>query len=160
MDARDFAEEFLLLEVDGMHKAGVKLHLLAAMLHGIESAGAMLDHLPFKAKGQGRTRFGMALKKLFPSQYHLANSQLDLYRVLRSHMSHTMLPAKQVVIHLDSADYHLVFNGTLLNISLNTFYNDYRCAIISLIEKLDSGKLKNKRIVFDNLELILNNGKD
>ncbi len=155
MNARDFAKEFLLLEVVSMHKAGVKLHLLSAMLHGIESAGAMLDSLPFKAKGQGRKRFGLALKKLFPSNYQLVNSQLDLYGVLRSHMSHTMLPAKQVIVHANSMERHLSFDDSLLSLSLNAFYQDYRAAILSLINQLDSGKLKNKRIVFENLELIL-----
>ncbi len=151
MNSTEFAQQFLLDEVDKMNECGVKLHLIAAMVHGIESAGALLDQLPFKAKGQGKKRFDLALRKLFPANYTEAGRHVNLYSQLRSHMAHSMLPAKSIHVHLQASDTHLNYSDEVLNISLTSFYNDYRCAILSLIQLLESGKLKNKKIVFENL---------
>ncbi|MBP9153112.1 MAG: hypothetical protein KBF73_12580, partial [Flavobacteriales bacterium] len=151
MDSKAFAEQFLLKEVEQMKAANVRLHLLSAMVHGIETAGALLDPLPFKAKGQGKKRFGLALHKLFPAVYDKANRQLDLYSQLRSHMAHCMLPAKTIIIS-DKQHLHISENG--MDINLDVFFDDYRSAINLLIELLESGKLKNKKIVFDNLGLL------
>ena len=149
MDSKAFAQQYLLTEVEQMKAANVRLHLLSAMVHGIETAGALLDSLPFKAKGQGKTRFGIALKKLFPAEYNQANLQIDLYSQLRSHMSHCMLPAKTITF---SDDRHLHISQNMMNIVLDAFYDDYCCAMKLLIEQLESGKLKNKKIAFENLK--------
>ncbi len=151
MDSQTFAHQFLLKEVEKMQTADVRLHLLAAMVHGIETSGALLDQLPFKAKGQGKKRFDLALQKLFPKEYSSANQKVNLYSQLRSHMAHGMLPAKTIHVVNDNADQHLIFLDDMLTISLRSFYNDYRSAILLLMEKLEDGKLKNKRIVFENL---------
>lgn len=151
MDSKTFAEQFLLLEIEKMKNADVRLQLLAAIVHGIETSGALLDSLPFKAKGQGKKRFDLALKKLFPKEYAHANNQMNLYSQLRSHMAHCMLPAKTICLNLEDTENHLKISDNLLSISLDTFYNDYRCAVLRLIEKLDAGELKNKRIAFENL---------
>ena len=153
MDSKTFAKQYLLHEVEQMKAANVRLHLLSAMVHGIETAGALLDPLPFKAKGQGKNRFDLALKKLFPIEYIQANQKVNLYSQLRSHMAHCMLPAKTVVIQV-SEENHLLFSEGALQISLNTFYEDYCSAISKLITQLEAGKLKNKKIVFENLGLI------
>jgi len=148
MDSKTFAQQFLLKEVEQMKAANVRLHLLSAMVHGIETAGALLDSLPFKAKGQGKKRFGLALNKLFPAAYDKANRQLDLYGQLRSHMAHCMLPAKTIIV---SDERHLHVFENVMNIDLNVFFEDYRGAMNLLIQQLESGKLKNKKIVFENL---------
>ena len=152
MNSQQFAQQFLLGEVEKMKAAEVRLHLLSAMVHGIETAGALLDTLPFKAKGQGKKRFALALKKLFPSGYLEAGTKLDLYGLLRSHISHSMLPAQQIQVHLDREDLHLNYSEKVIHISLEAFYNDYQRAITSLITQLESGKLKEKVIQFDNLK--------
>ena len=154
MDSILFTQSFLVTEVDKMHSAGVKLHLLSAMVHGIETSGALLDRLPFKAKGQGKKRFNLALRKLFPKAYVDANAKLDLYSQLRSHMAHCMLPDKSIIVVNDNSKQHLIFEEKLLHVSLETLYNDYRCAIELLIEKLEAGELKSKRIAFENLNSI------
>lgn len=154
MDSILFIQSFLVTEVDKMHSAGVELHLLSAMIHGIETSGALLDQLPFKAKGQGKKRFNLALRKLFPKAYVDANVKLDLYSQLRSHMAHCMLPAKSIIVVKDDSKQHLVFEGKLLHVSLETLYNDYRCAMELLIEKLEEGELKSKHIAFENLRSI------
>ncbi|MBL4586589.1 MAG: hypothetical protein JKX84_05990, partial [Flavobacteriales bacterium] len=63
MDSITFAEQFLLKEIERMNTAGVRLQLLSGISHGIEVAGALLDKLPFKAKGQGKKRFNLALRE-------------------------------------------------------------------------------------------------
>ena len=135
-----------------MKEAGVELHLLAAMVHGIETAGALLDDKPFKAKGQGKKRFYLSLRKLFPKQYQEAGLQFDLYNLLRSHMAHCMLPAAQMHIHSNSEGHLRSENGTLA-ISIEQLYKDHCAAMEKLIALIDSGKLKNKKILFDNLNL-------
>lgn len=153
MDSKAFAQQFLLEEVKRMKATNVRLHLLSAMVHGIETTGALLDPLPFKAKGQGKKRFDLALRKLFPSEYIEANRKLNLYSQLRSHMAHCMLPAKSVVVQL-SEEGHLDFSGNELRISLEILFEDYCFAIDKLIGQLETGKLKNKKIMFENLTLI------
>ena len=133
-----------------MKAADVQLHLLSAITHGIETAGALLDNLPYKAKGQGRKRFDLALKKLFPASYGEANGRISLYTQLRSHLSHCMIPANNVAVS-PVKEHHLHFDGKLLEISLCTLYVDYRCAILKLIQLIEEGKLKNKLIQFENV---------
>ena len=153
MDSKTFAKQYLLHEVEQMKAANVRLHLLSAMVHGIETAGALLDPLPFKAKQQGKNRFDLALRKLFPLEYLQANKNVNLYSQLRSHMAHCMLPAKTVSIEL-LEDSHLHFSDKVIQISLNKLFEDYCCAIKKLIEQLEAGTLKNKKIVFDNLDAL------
>lgn len=152
MDSIAFTEQFLLREVEQMKAAGVRLHLFAAISHGIEVMGALLDRLPFKAKAQGKKRFNLALRQLFPSTYTEVGNQIDLYGQLRSHLSHSMLPAKTVRVHVDESERHLIFDEGILNINMGTFYDDYCEAVKLLLEKLTSGKMKNKKISFDNLD--------
>ena len=153
MNSKQFAEEYLLNEVKLIEAANVRLHLLAAIVHGFETAGALLDDKPFKAKGQGKKRFDMAIKKLFAQSYVEANSKVNLYSQLRSHMAHCMLPAKTIQISEDQGQQHLKFDQNLLQISLPQLFDDYCCAIEKLISMLETGQLKPKRIIFDNLDL-------
>lgn len=134
-----------------MEAANVRLHLLSAVVHGIETAGALLDDKPFKAKGQGKKRFALALRKLFPTGYSDANSSYDLYNILRSHMAHCMLPAKQILL-TDKSSEHLLETERGLQIHLITFYQDYLEAIEKLISLIETNLVKNKRIEFDNLQ--------
>lgn len=154
MDAKSFAQQYLLEEIKQMQAAHVRLHLLLAMVHGIETAGALLDTLPFKAKGQGKKRFDLAIRKLFPKTYTQANRHTNLYSQLRSHMAHCMLPAKTIQIHLAKETEHLTFTDNVLQISLTAFFDDYCQAIASLLTMIESGKLKNKKIVFENLNTL------
>ncbi len=153
MNSKHFAEEYLLNEVKLIEAANVRLHLLAAIVHGIETAGALLDDKPFKAKGQGKKRFNLAVKKLFVQSYVEANSKVNLYSQLRSHMAHCMLPAKTIQISEGQDQKHLKFDQNLLNVSLQQLFDDYCCAIEKLISMLETGQLKPKRIIFDNLDL-------
>ncbi|MBI1288117.1 MAG: hypothetical protein GC178_11145 [Flavobacteriales bacterium] len=151
MEARDFAQKFLLEEVKKMEAANVPLHLLLAIVQGMETAGALLDDKPFKAKGQGKKRFQFTLRKLFPKPYSEANNRLDLYSQLRSHMAHCMLPATSIVVVTD-ADNHLAFDSeNRLQLCPRSFFTDYENAILALLEKLDSGELQNKKVLFDGL---------
>lgn len=154
MNSKEFAQQYLLIEIEQMKAADVRLHLLSAMVHGIETAGALLDSLPFKAKGQGKKRFSIALKKLFPSNYAEAGNKLDLYGLLRSHMAHCMLPAQQIHVHLNNEGQHLRYSEKVMHVSIEAFYHDYHRAMTELILQLEAGKLKNKTIQFDNLDSI------
>ena len=77
MNSKEFTEKYLLNEVKLIEAANVRLHLLSAIVHGIETAGARLDSLPFKAKGQGKKRFGLALRTLFPNHCATVTPKLD-----------------------------------------------------------------------------------
>lgn len=150
MNSKEFTQKYLLNEVKLIEAANVRLHLLSAMVHGIETAGALLDEKPFKAKGQGKKRFGLALRKLFPKPYSETNSRFDLYNLLRSHMAHCMLPAKEILIS-DSKNSHLSIENNL-QLHLPSFYEDYVTAIEQLVQLIDAEQVKNKRIDFDNLK--------
>lgn len=151
MDSEQFIEQYLLKEVQLIEAANVRLHLLAAMTHGVETAGALLDGKPFKSKGQGRKRFQLALKKLFPKAYMEANMKIDLYGQLRSHMSHCMLPANSISVN-SSPEQHLLITENGIQFSLTVFFTDYVVAMETLLEMLRSGALKNKRITYDSLD--------
>lgn len=150
MNSKEFTEKYLLKEVQLIEAANVRLHLLLALVHGVETAGALLDEKPFKAKGQGKKRFALALRKLFPTSYSDANSSSDLYNILRSHMAHCMLPAKQILLTQKSVE-HLVKTDNGIQIHLNTFYQDYLEAMKKLVLLIESNHVKPKRIEFDNL---------
>ena len=150
MNSKEFTEKYLLNEVKLIEAANVRLHLLSAMVHGIETAGALLDSLPFKAKGQGKKRFDLALRKLFANNYSEVNTELDLYNFLRSHMAHSMLPGKQIILS-ETKNSHLLLVDDQLQFHLPSLYNDYVLAIEKLKELIDDDQVKNKRIEFDNL---------
>lgn len=152
MTSEQFIEEYLLKEVKQIEAANVRLHLLMAMLHGVETAGAFLDSKPFKVKGQGKKRFDLAIQQLFPKSYPEVNLHFNLYQLLRSHMAHCMLPAKLVCIGVDERK-HLVIEDNVVGFSIDAFYQDYISAITRLLGKHHSGDLKKKRIVFGNLHL-------
>lgn len=154
MNASDFARKFLLEEVIRMEAAHVPLHLLLAMTQGIETAGALLDNKPFKAKDQGRKRFQLALRKLFPKQYLEANNRLDLYSQLRSHMAHCMLPATTICI-VNETEKHLVIVNGQMHIDLAGFFSDYRSAMNKLVHHLESGTTRQKTIMYDGLKVVL-----
>lgn len=129
-----------------MHANGVRLHTLAAISHGIEVCGALLDHRPFKAKGLGRKRFQLALSKLFHKGYMQADASVDLYGQLRSHISHSMLPGQ--LVHLDEGLEHLELKDGRLHLLSEALVNDYAQAVKCLLAKSDAGELKPKRISF------------
>jgi hypothetical protein len=144
LETADFVRSVLLDEVRAMRQAGVRFHTLAAMAHGIEVCGALLDNRPFKAKGLGRSRFSLALTQLFPSEYAKANRTVDLYGQLRSHMSHSMVPGKMIVLSDDAA--HLEFDGARLSISLMEFFIDYEKSLGQLLDRIGRGSMKEKII--------------
>jgi hypothetical protein len=127
-----------------MHQSGVPMHTLAAVAHGIEVCGALLDSKPFKAKGLGRTRFQLTLTKLFPRNYAMVTTKVDLYGQLRSHMSHSMIPGQLIILADDTRHLHLV-DGRL-ELSLNLIVSDYLLACQQLLMLIESGKLPSKRI--------------
>lgn len=127
-----------------MHRSGVRMHTLAAVAHGIEVFGALMDAKPFKAKGLGRSRFQLALSKLFPKGYVAADANVDLYGQLRSHMSHSMVPGQLVV--LDGEHPHLFYINGAVHMKLDALVSDYIEAAIKLQGFLQVGKLKSKRV--------------
>lgn len=127
-----------------MHHAGVHFHTLAAVAHGIEVCGALLDQRPFKAKGLGRTRFQLALRLLFPPGYMEADRRVDFYGQLRSHLSHSMIPG-QLLLFTEGVPHLTVEDGTL-HLSAERLMSDYEAAIHQLLGRLESGTLKPKRM--------------
>lgn len=151
LDTRTFIERFLVDEIKQMQAANVRLHLFIGMLQGIETAGALMDNKPFKAKGQGKKRFALALNKLFPDSYLQMNHQKNLYGILRSHTVHCMLPANGVRLVADG-DHHFLLENEILTISISTFSEDYLAAMRALLDRSESGKLPDKKIYFQSIE--------
>lgn len=151
LDTRTFIERYLVDEIKQMQAANVRLHLFIGMLQGIETAGALMDDKPFKAKGQGKKRFALALKKLFPESYLQLNHQKNLYGILRSHTAHCILPANGVQLTAEG-DYHLRLENEILTISIEVLFKDYLAAIRALLLQLQSGKLPDKKIYFQSIE--------
>ncbi len=129
-----------------MHAAGVHFHTLAAMAHGIEVSGALLDNRPFKAKGLGRTRFLLAISQLFPAGYLVADRQVDLYGQLRSHLSHSLLPGQ--LLTFSDEEPHLAWNGKTVNLSMPRLFADYEAAMLQLLKRAEEGRLKEKILRF------------
>lgn len=150
METSEFVRHVLLNEVSAIYTSGAKVQLVAAISHGIEVCGALLDPLPYKAKGQGRKRFILALRILFPPSYVNANSEVDLYGQLRSHISHCMLPGKYISVEHNSA--HLTLNKSTLIINLDELYQDYLKAGAKLLDRMSSGEVKLKRINLQSIE--------
>lgn len=144
MELRPFIQTVLLDEVRIMHQNGVRMHTLAAVAHGIEVCGALLDSKPFKAKDLGRSRFNLALRLLFPKAYGEANGKVDLYSQLRSHMSHSLIPGNLLLF--DALHSHLELSDGVLHLSQNELVKDYENAIQQLLQLLDSGKLVPKKM--------------
>jgi hypothetical protein len=150
LDSKEFAKRYLLEEIEKIEAANARLHLLMAIANGIETAGALLDELPYKAKGQGKKRFELALRKLFSAEYLVAHRNIDLYSQLRSHLAHSMIPSDLLRIE-DQGKLHLQMDQKVLIISLRSLFEDYRCAIEKLIGKMEANELRSKRISFENL---------
>lgn len=125
--------------------------LLTGILQGIEGLGALLDDKPLKAKGQGGKRFGLALRKLFPSQYAKADREFDLYGRLRNHLTHVRLTAKGFEIS-DDPELHLSIRSQCLKIHSKTFFIDFERACERMIELTAVGKTKNKKISAPSLK--------
>jgi hypothetical protein len=143
LETAAFIREILLGEVRLMRNSGAEMQLLAAMAHGIEVCGALLDDRPFKAKGLGRSRFTLAIRSLFPKPYSDAGKHVDLYGQLRSHMSHAMLPGQLVRV---GEGRHLMQEGKAIHISLRDLFHDYEAALERLLAMVERGELPPKRI--------------
>jgi len=151
LETADFVRTVLLEEVRTMHRTGVRFHTLAAMAHGIEVCGALLDDRPFKAKGLGRSRFSLALQQLFPREYAKADRSVDLYGQLRSHMSHSMVPGKLIAFTDDTS--HLALDGDRILFSMAQFFSDYEKAIAQLLNQIGRGSVKEKSIAHQQLRI-------
>jgi len=143
LETNAFIREILLGEVRLMRDSGAEMHLLAAMAHGIEVCGALLDDRPFKAKGLGRSRFALALRRLFPRRYAEVARHVDLYGQLRSHMSHAMLPGQLVRI---GEGQHLLWDGKTLHVCVSELFSDYEAALERLLAWAERDELPTKRI--------------
>lgn len=146
-----FIRVYLIDEVKAMERARVKLHLLAAISHGIEVAGALMDDLPYKAKGHGRKRFELALRKLFPKPYAASLRELDLYGQLRSHLSHSMVPANTLSF-TTQPQLHLEQHNDSVSICLAQLSADYFDAMERLHAMTTKNELPQKKVSWGNLE--------
>ncbi|MFC2176114.1 hypothetical protein ACFLR1_04005 [Bacteroidota bacterium] len=154
MTTNSFVQLVLVDEVRAMQKAGINVHLLAAITHGIEVCGAFLDPLPYKAKGQGRKRFNLAIDQLFKTEYNQVNQKLDLYGQLRSHISHSMLPSKYIHLVATNRDRHLTIENRVITLSIAQLCDDYFDAVALLLQKMQNGDLKQKRMELEVLKNI------
>ncbi len=148
MEAKQLIEEYLVKETEQLlkHKSYYPLMVYATI--GIETLGAILDKKPIRAREQSRFRFASALYHLFPNQYGFVNKNNFLYESLRNHSAHNLIPSSKLYIqettspkmrHLDQSKERVTF-------IIETFANDFLKACNIVIQKIDKGEVKNKRI--------------
>ncbi len=150
METKQLVQEYLVKETEQLLKNKSYYPLMVYASIGIETLGALLDKKPIRAREQSRFRFASALYHLFPNQYGFVNKNNFLYESLRNHSAHNLIPSSKLYIveqdapkmrHLDQSKERVVF-------IIETFAKDFLKACDIVIQKIDSGEIKNKQIQF------------
>lgn len=151
-----FLKQVVVGELGKLQHAGLSYMQFVLMGQAIEVLGGFFDSKPMKAKGQSSRRFSAGVRYLLGGRYRLLNENDYLYDKLRNQMTHTFIPAKDLLLlnrsenvsgyaHLD------VVQGRLVMIS-EDFYQDICLAAERLLKILEEGRLKPKNIVFGDDE--------
>lgn len=121
---------------------------------GIELLGILIDEKNnFFQKDKSGERFRAAIDKLFPREYSVYNDigntkrlKYDLYSELRCGLNHGTIP--KTTIGLSERKYgekHLsIRKDGLLVLVVENFYDDFRTACHKVIDKIDSGEIRDK----------------
>jgi len=117
------------------------------MAQSIEVLGSFLDTKPFRARSQSKIRFRNALYFLFPGAYSAKNRGDKLYEQFRSQMTHMFIPSAHLKLQVNGTT-HLEMEDEKLVLNAYQLADDIAAAGEKLIQKLERGELKRKRLPF------------
>ncbi len=122
----------------------------------IEILGACLDGQDWEKTGLSESRFRLAIKDLFPIDYHNyndKNSPYDLYSNLRCSLSHSLRPGGTIGLserrHEEKAGggpAHLVIQNKILILIYEDFLNDFKNASNKVIEMIGRREILNQKV--------------
>ncbi len=149
-----FLRQVIVGELGKLVQAELTFMQFVLMGQAVEVLGGFLDNRPMKAKGQAALRFAAAIDHLFGGRYRALNDGNFLYYKFRNQMTHALLPSRDIRLinreeqagtarHLEQSDGQLVFIAEV-------FYQDICTASFRLIALLKEGKIKPKKIVFED----------
>ncbi len=150
-----FLQRVILDDLQKLQRADLSYMHFVVMGQVIEVLGGFWDNKPIKARGQSSRRFSAAVKYLFGGRYRSLNDNGFLYDKLRTQMTHTFMPAQDVLL-LNKAEknfrhLHYTSDHKLVLIA-EDFYRDICKACERLEFLLREGQLKPKNIVLQNEE--------
>ena len=142
---KQFIREHITGEIRGLLDDGHVRAAFVLMAQSIEVLGSYLDTKPFRARGQSKIRFGNALYYLFPGRYSYYNKGHRLYDQFRSGMTHMFIPSSHLKL-VSGGDVHLVEEEGRLILNARTLLSDIERAGEKVLQMLESGELKQKKI--------------
>ena len=117
---------------------------------GIEALGCFLDKKPLKARNQSFIRFSNSINKLMGQKYRNVNFNNWLYDKLRSQMTHTFVPSKELLLtcrkNLKPNESHLKKSDERLVLVAEDFYLDFVKGCNKLFDMMDQNLVTIKRI--------------
>lgn len=124
---------------------------------GIEFLGACLDKNDFHKRDESGTRFRLAIKELFPIQYHQFNNKQnchDLFSNLRCGLLHVLVPKNSIELIQEAEkeefaghlEIKLVRGTDRLILVAQDLFLDFENACNKVIQKIDTGEISGDKI--------------
>ncbi len=142
---KQFIRHQIIDEIRGLLDDNHTLAAFVFMAQSIEVLGSYLDTKPFRARAQSKIRFGNALYHLFPGKYSFVNKGSKLYDQFRSSMTHMFIPSSHLILKRES-NRHLEMQDDKLILSAETLFKDIQNAGEKVLQMLENGELKQKKI--------------
>lgn len=153
-EVRNFIKKIVLGEIKRLQQHDFHYLSFFLMSQSIELLGSFLDNKPFRARQQSHKRFAAAIQELFPAKYQRLNQNDWLYHKLRNHLAHSFLPSSWIRFtshtkdpnakHLSRIDKKTIFVA-------EEFLKDFETACLSLLDKIDAGAIKLKKMDFEGM---------
>lgn len=145
----DFLNNNLLIPIRKVVDAHDSVFGFMLMGQAIEILGSYLDSKPIRAKQQSASRFSLAIYKLFPPKYSIVNKNNALYIQLRACLTHTFIPSSNVSLNFgfdEKEKHHLQLLNDVLYLYSENLYSDLENAVAKLIKKIQSNKIRLKKL--------------
>lgn len=157
MNVKDFIEVALINDIKSIQQTGHHYHSFSLISQSIEFLGACIDRFDFGERGQSENRFELAIKRLFPSNYHVynrRNSMYYLYRNLRCGLLHKMIPNSRLELiqraEILSYGNHLeienIRNIDRLILVSQDFYSDFKKASLEVMQRIDNNEIGHNKV--------------
>lgn len=157
LQQKEFIKRIFIDEVGRLQDNGFYFFSFLVMGQGIEALGCFLDKKPLKARNQSFIRFSNSINKLMGQKYRNVNFNNWLYDKLRSQMTHTFVPSKEILLtskkKLQPNQAHLkTFEGRLVLVA-EDLYQDFVKACTKLFDMMDKDLVTIKKIAASPEEL-------
>ena len=148
-EIQKYLKNNLIDEISRLQKSGFHKISFIIITQAIEILGSFFDSKPIRARQQSKQRFRLAIENLFPDKYKALNSNDWMYDKLRNHLTHSFLPSSWIILtKLESSGKmnHLSkLHGKTIFIS-EKYFDDFKYACNKLLEMLEAGEVKSKRL--------------